>query len=367
MVGSAARLERMREKLGERGLDWLLVTQPENRSYLSGFAEHDISLGESAGWLLIGQSAAYLITSFLYYEAALAAAKGFEVVKAAPRFLDGVAEALAELPTSQIGFEAGWMTVEIHRDLTERLEGKHELVPTTGLVEELRQIKDAGELEAIRAANELTDRAYEHVVGLIRPGMTEKQVAWEIEKYVREHDGEGLAFASIVASGPNAALPHAVPSDRPIGAGEPVTLDLGARLNGYCGDLTRSFCLDTADARYAEIYGIVLRAQEAALEWLRAGMTGVEGDALARDVIDAAGYGEAFGHSLGHGIGLNVHEPPRVSPMGREALQAGMLSSVEPGIYLPGWGGVRIEDLVVIEEGGNRNLTRAPKQMVIGG
>jgi Xaa-Pro aminopeptidase len=367
MEGTAGRLDRLRNRLGERGLDWLLVTQPENRSYLSGFAERDVSLGEAAAWLLIGRSAAYLITSFLYHEAAAQAAKGFEIVRGSPRFLDGVAETLASQPTSQIGFEAGWMTVESHRDLTERLEGKHELVPTAGLVEDLRQVKDQGELEAIRLANELTDRAYEHAVGLLRPGLTEKQVAWEIEKYMREHGAEGLAFDSIVASGPNAAVPHHRPTDRPIGSGEPVTIDLGARLNGYCGDLTRSFCLETADERFAEVYGVVLRAQEAALAGLRAGLTGVEGDALARDVIDAAGYGEAFGHSLGHGIGLNVHEPPRVSPRGREMLQAGMLTSVEPGIYLPGWGGVRIEDLVVIEEGGVRNLTRAPKQMVIGG
>jgi Xaa-Pro aminopeptidase len=308
-----------------------------------------------------------LITNFLYYEAAVGQAKGFEVVRASPRFLDAVAEIVAGQPTSQIGFEAGWMTVEIHRDLIERLEGKHELTPTAGLVEELRQVKDAGELEAIRAANELTDRAYEHVVGLLRPGLTEKQVAWEIEKYMREHGAEGIAFDPIVAAGPNAAVPHHSPTDRPIGAGEPVTIDCGARLNGYCGDLTRSFCLATADERFAEIYGIVLRAQEAALEGLRAGLTGVEGDALSRDVIRDAGYGDAFGHSLGHGIGLNVHEPPRVSPMGREVLLAGMLTSVEPGIYLPGWGGVRIEDLVVVEEGGVRNLTRAPKQMIIGG
>ena len=366
-VGAAARLERLRGKLGERELDWLLVTQPENRSYLSGFGERDVSLGSSAAWLLVGRGAAFLITSFLYYEAAVRQAEGFEVVRGAPRFHDGVAEALGAAPASQIGFEAGWLTVELYHDLAERLGEKHELVPTTGLVEELRQIKDAGEIEAIRAANELTDRAYKHVVGLLRPGLTEKQVAWEIEKYMREHGAEGMAFEPAVAAGPHSAVPHHSPTDRPIAASEPIWIDCGARLNGYCGDLTRSFCLGSADERFAEIYGIVLRAQEVAIEGLRAGLTGVEGDALARDVIREAGHGDAFGHSLGHGIGLAIHELPRVSPLGKDVLQPGMLTSVEPGIYLPGWGGVRIEDLVVIEESGVRNLTRAPKQMVIGG
>jgi Xaa-Pro aminopeptidase len=232
-------------------------------------------------------------------------------------------------------------------------------------VEELRQVKDPAEVEAVRAAVELTDQAYEHAVELLRPGMTEKQVAWEIEKFMREHGAEGIAFESIVAAGPHAALPHHSPTDRPIATGEPVTIDCGARLNGYCGDLTRSFCLGSADERFAEVYGVVLRAQEAALGGLRAGLTGREGDALARDIIREAGHGDAFGHSLGHGIGLAVHELPRVSARSEDVLRAGMLTSVEPGIYLPGWGGVRIEDLVVIEADGARNLTRAPKTMVI--
>jgi Xaa-Pro aminopeptidase len=362
---TGARLGRLREQMSERGLDWLLITQPENRRYLSGFGERDVSLGSSAAWLLIGHDAAHLITGFLYYEAAVAAAKGFEVLRAGPRFLDTVAEVVGVGPGKRIGFEAGWLTFELHRDLAERLGGEHELVATAGLVEGLRQIKDASEIEAIRAAVELTDRAFENVLGLIKPGVAERQVAWEIEKYMREHGAEGMAFEVAVAAGPNSAMPHHSSTDRPIAAGEPVWIDCGARLNGYCGDLTRSFCLGAADERFEEIYGIVLRAQAAAVAGLRAGLTGVEGDALARDVIKAAGHGDAFGHSLGHGIGLAVHELPRVSPLGKDALKPGMLTSVEPGIYLPGWGGVRIEDLVVVGEDGAQVLTRAPKSMVV--
>ncbi len=356
------RLAGLRQKLAERDLDYLLVTQPENRIYLSGFPDRD----PSAGWLLLGQREGYFLTDSRYVEAARQQVRAEDVVLATPRLLDALVGLLGQLPAGRLGFEASHLTVEQHGDLAGKLQGRDELVPTTGLVEGLRAVKEPAEIAAIAAAIELTDRAYEHVVGLLRPGLTEKQVAWEIEKYMREHGAEGMAFDPAVAAGPNSAVPHHSPTDRPIQAGEPVWIDCGARLAGYCGDLTRSFCLGHADARFRQVYDLVLRAQETAEAGLRAGLTGVEGDALARDVIAAAGYGEAFGHSLGHGIGLAVHEAPRVSRLSAEPLAAGMVTSVEPGVYLPGWGGVRIEDVTVIEEGGNRVLTRAPKQSIIG-
>ena len=357
-----ARLARLRGKMAECGLDYLLVTQPENRIYLSGFPDRD----PSAGWLLVGEQSGFFLTDFRYVEAVRAGVKDLDVVLATPRLSDALVTLLGQVPAGRLGFEASHLTFEQHRDLAERLQGRHELVPTTGLVEALRQVKDPGEIAAIAAAVELTDRAYEHAVGLLRPGITEKQVAWEIDKYMREHGAEGVAFEPAVAAGPNSAVPHHSSTDRPIGEGEPVWIDCGARLSGYCGDLTRSFCLGRADARFQEVYDLVLRAQLAAEAGLRAGLTGVEGDALAREVIAAAGYGESFGHSLGHGIGLAVHEAPRVSRMGVEVLAAGMVTSVEPGVYIPGWGGVRIEDVAVVEEGGIRVLTRAPKQSIIG-
>lgn len=360
-----ARLARLRDKLAERTLDYLLVTHPDNRRYLSGFPERDVSVLSSAGWLLVGQRDSYFLTGFLYYGAARESVKGMQVVKTPPRLMDGLLALLEQLPRCNLGFEANWLTVEQHQELTSRLQGRHELAPSTGLVEELRQVKEPEEVAAIEAAVELTDRAYEHVLGLLRPGITEKQVAWELEKYIREHGAEGMAFEPAVAAGPHSAVPHHSPTDRPLGEGEPIWVDVGARLEGYCGDLTRSFCLGHAPARFDEVYDLVLRAQLAAEKGLRAGLTGAEGDALARDVIAAAGYGEAFGHSLGHGIGLAVHEGPRLAKTGTEPLAAGVVTSVEPGVYLPEWGGVRIEDVVLVEEQGVRVLTRAPKQPVV--
>jgi Xaa-Pro aminopeptidase len=359
------RLARLRAELDERGLDYLLVTQPENRLYLTGFAERDVSPSTSAGWLVIGRRDAFFVTSFLYYNGVLAAVKSMPVVSAKPRVIDGVVEVLRGLARGRVGYDASWMTVEQHDELVATLGGQHEFVAASGIVEALREIKDESEIAALAAAVDLTDRAFEHVAGMIRPGMTEKQVAWEVEKYMREHGAEGVAFDIAVAAGPNSATPHHAVTEHPIQAGEPVWIDCGALLDGYCGDLTRSFCLGHADAKYHEIWSIVYRAQEAAEKGLRAGMTGIEGDALARDVIVAAGYGEAFGHTLGHGIGLAVHEGPRVSPRGAETLRPGMVASVEPGIYIAGWGGVRIEDLVVYEEQGVRVLSKAPKQVVI--
>ena len=364
-MSTEKRLAKLRAKIAERGLDYLLVTQPENRRYLTGFAEKDVSPSTSAGWLVVGPRDAVFVTSFLYYEGVRAAVKDWQIVRAKPRIIDGAFEVLSGLPGGKVGFDASWMTVEQHQELLAAVGKQHDFVPAVGLVEELREIKDDAEIAAIAAAVILTDRAYEHSISVVRPGTTEKQLAWEIERYMREHGAEGTAFDIAVAAGPNSATPHHASTDRPIMAGEPVWIDCGALLDGYCGDLTRSFCLGRADEKYREIWDIVYRAQERAEMNLRPGITGVEGDALAREVIAAAGYGDAFGHTLGHGIGLAVHEGPRVSPRGTETLQLGNVTSVEPGIYIAGWGGVRIEDLVVYEPGGVRVLTTAPKQIII--
>jgi len=203
----------------------------------------------------------------------------------------------------------------------------------------------------------------------MRPGMTELEVSWIIESYMRTRGAEGVAFELIVAGGPNGARPHARASDRPLRAGEPIVIDMGARLNGYCSDLTRTFCLGQPNEpeRFWEVYNTVLRAQTAAEVALRPGMTGQEGDAVARDLITAAGYGAAFGHGLGHGVGLAVHEEPRLSRVNLSPLAVGSLVTVEPGIYLPGWGGVRIEDVVLITDSGVEVLTRAPKEPILPG
>jgi Xaa-Pro aminopeptidase len=234
-------------------------------------------------------------------------------------------------------------------------------VPTTDLVEALRAIKEPEEVEALERAVLLGDAAFVDVARRIEPGWTEKRVAWEIEKYIREHGGDGLSFDTIVAAGPWGALPHAYPRDHVIQEGEGIVIDMGVNLGGYMSDLTRTIVLGEPDDRFKRVYDIVLTAQLTAEELITAGMTGDEAHQLAHRVIAEAGYGERFGHGLGHGVGLQIHEAPRLGSNSKDVLKDGMVVTVEPGIYLPGWGGVRIEDQAVIENGRLRILTTAPK------
>ncbi|HEV7216663.1 MAG TPA: M24 family metallopeptidase, partial [Chloroflexota bacterium] len=235
------------------------------------------------------------------------------------------------------------------------------LVKTTRLVEGLRQTKDAEELQRIQRAIDLTDRAMAHAAGLLQPGISEALLAWEVELFMRTHGAEGLAFPTIVAFGANSALPHHQSGERRLQAVDPVVIDMGARVDGYCADLTRSFCLAPESGRFAEIYGVVLEALQAAEREVHAGLTGQQADAVARDVISRHGYGEYFGHSLGHSLGLAIHESPSLSRLNEKPLPPGVVETIEPGIYLPDWGGIRIEDVVVLEEQGTRILTGAAK------
>jgi Xaa-Pro aminopeptidase len=231
------------------------------------------------------------------------------------------------------------------------------------MVESLRSIKEPEEIAAIREAAVLADSAIDSLTAKLKPGVTEQDLAWRLERHMREAGSEAMPFEVIVAAGPNGAMAHHRPSTRPIDAGEPVIIDMGARVRHYCSDLTRTIYPGKADDRYRKIYGIVLKAQEAAIGGIRAGMTGVQADNLARSVIKAAGYAEMFGHGTGHGVGLNVHDnSPSLSPLAPpDPLADGMVFSIEPGIYVPGWGGVRIEDLAVMENGRVRLLSRAGK------
>jgi len=239
-------------------------------------------------------------------------------------------------------------------------------VPTNGLVESLRAIKEPEEIEIITKAIEISDSAVEHVKEIIHIGMSEKEIAWEIEKFMRENGSQSLPFDIIVASGPNSALPHARPSSRAVQSGEPIVIDIGARIDGYASDLSRTICPGTPDKTFNKVYDIVLGAQLTAIAMIKEGMTGEEADSLARVVIEEAGYGEAFGHGLGHGIGLAPHELPRLGLNSSENLVNGMVFTIEPGIYLTGWGGVRIEDVVVMEDGKLRVITRAKKINDVG-
>ncbi len=293
------RLQKLRQKLAEKEIEAIFISQPENRYYLSG-----------------------------------------------------------------LGFEAEHITFTEYRQLTDAVdEAQSRLrpVPVDGLVESLRVIKEPEEIELITKAAEISDDASDYIHDIIHIGMTEKEVAWEIEKFMRDQGSEPMPFDIIVASGPNSALPHAKPSQRPIQAGEPIIIDIGARCGGYASDLSRTICLDTPDETFNKVYDTVLKAQEAAMTKISEGITGEEADSLARTVIEQAGYGEAFGHGLGHGVGLAPHEQPRLGPGSLEQLVDGMVFTIEPGIYLAGWGGVRIEDLCVMENGKARLLSKARK------
>jgi Xaa-Pro aminopeptidase len=361
------RIDRLRAAFDAAGLDALVVSQPESRYYLSGYAGHDLPPRDSAGYLIVTRDKALLLTDPRTAEQAEHESPAFEVItySAGNRGPASIATTLGSLAAKRVGFESIHLPYAIWDAVRRDLPSGVEFAPVDRLIDDLRIIKDAAELAQLQEAIDVLDRCLADVLARIEPGMTEKHVATMVELYLLQH-ADGPSFPSIVASGPNASVPHAVPSERRIQEGEVLKIDIGARASGYCSDMTRTVCLGSPeDARLAEIHAVVLEAQLTAERQIRPGMTGREADSLARDVIRRAGYGESFLHGLGHGIGLEVHEPPWLSQSrGDEPLRTGMVFSVEPGIYLPGWGGVRIEDLVALEESSARVLCNSPKELV---
>lgn len=349
------RIRKLRQKLIEQEIDGILVSQPENRYYLSGF-------DGSAGFLLITPQNTILATDFRYIEQARTQAPDYEIFQITNDIAGRFPELIAGLNLGRLGFEAGHISFALHRQLTDilnKVKSQLELVPTDGLVESLRVVKEPEEIKLITKAVEIVDSALEYIEGIIHIGMSEKEVAWEIEKFLREEGSQTIPFDIIVASGPNSALPHAKPSQRAIHYGEPVVIDIGARVGGYSSDLTRTIYLGNRDDTFNKVYDTVLRAQLEAIALITEGMSGDLADSLARTIIEQAGYGEAFGHGLGHGIGLASHEQPRLGPKSSEIVTSGMVFTIEPGIYLAGWGGVRIEDTVVMESGKIRVISKA--------
>ncbi|MBI4201111.1 MAG: aminopeptidase P family protein [Chloroflexi bacterium] len=360
------RLQDLRDALKERKLDGLLVSTPENRRYLSGFTG-------SAGYLLVTQQEAVLATDFRYVEQAGQQAPDFRVSRIGGSF-DWLPQLLAETGVSKVAFESENVSVALHRRMTQTLKestaitsGKPRLLATDGIVEELRTLKDQEEMRLLQRAIDIADRAMDTVVPTIRAGQTEQEVAWRLEVAMRELGAEGPSFDTIVGAGPNGALPHHRAGERPIQEGEPIVIDMGAKYQGYCSDLTRTVILGQPDDTFRRVYDTVLGAQLTAIATVQAGMTGADADGLARKVIEEAGYGDHFGHSLGHGVGLAVHEFPRVGPAAQGVLREGMVFTIEPGIYLTGWGGVRIEDVVAMEKAGARALSKARKRDRTGG
>lgn len=352
------RLARLRRLLVKQRLDGLLVSLPANRRYLSGFTPADGQLGESCGSLLITQRDALLLTDFRYQLTAQAQASYLEV----RIYRQGLAQELAglagQLGVKRLGLEAEALLVDQHQRLAAALTGV-ELVPTRGLVAGLRVKKDPEELRQITASLALMERVLDQVLSGDLMGKSERQLASQLMRAVEDQGGEGPAFPPIVASGPNGAEPHAEPGERVIQAGEPVIFDVGAQVGGYLSDISRTVVaggLELAGEQFRQVYAVVRQAQLKAIQEIKPGMTGSEADALAREVIAQAGYGERFGHSLGHGVGLYTHEAPSLGPNSRDILEAGMVFTIEPGIYLPGWGGVRLEQMVVLTPMGCRLL-----------
>ena len=336
-----------------------LITSPHNRRYLTGFPSSD-------GCVLVTREAAYFLTDFRYIEAAQRRIREMEC-RCYRRMRDEVQELLTRHGIGRLYVEADAVTLAEKTAFFDKLSveigGDGSL---DGWLTELRLVKTPAQLEKIRQAQALTEYGFEKILPAIRPGRTEREIALELEFAIRRAGAEGVAFEFIVVSGANSSLPHGVPSDKEIEPGDFVTMDFGAVVDGWHSDMTRTVAVGRVSDKQRAVYATVFEAQRAALETLKAGLSCVEGDAAARRVIEAAGYGDCFGHGTGHGVGMEIHEAPRLSPSaGEETLREGSVVTVEPGIYLPGEFGVRIEDMVVITRDGCEDLTQAPKDLLV--
>lgn len=350
------KLQKLRERFESHGIDGILITSSYNRRYISNFTG-------TAGVALISLDKALFITDFRYIEQATKQCEGFEIVKQTGSIPEEVASQVKNLGIKKLGFEQDDLTFSLYK--TYEREVKTELVPVSNLVEKLRLIKTDAEIKILKEAANIADAAFKHILDFIRPGVTELEVSNELEFFMRRAGATSSSFDTIVASGYRSALPHGVASEKVIEKGDFVTLDYGAYYHGYVSDITRTVAVGEPSEKLKEIYQIVFDAQARGVAGIKPGMSGIEADALTRDYITEKGYGEYFGHSTGHGIGLEVHEGPALSMKSDIILEPGMVVTVEPGIYIPGLGGVRIEDDTVITNNHNELLTHSTKELII--
>ncbi|EMF0123730.1 aminopeptidase P family protein [Enterococcus hirae] len=350
------RVEKLRKKMQEENLDSFLITSPYNLRYLTNFTG-------TTGLAVITLEKAFFITDFRYTEQAAAQAQGFEIIKNVGPIFEEVADLVQKEGLRELGFEETTVSFLEYSVLEEIIDAQ--LIPISGMIEELREIKDEEEIAIIEKACSIADLAYDHILKMIQPGMTEIEVANQLDFYMRSLGASGVSFETIVASALRSAMPHGVASKKIIEQGDLITIDFGCYYEGYVSDMTRTFAIGDPGEQLKEIYQIVLEAQLAVLEVAKPGVTGKQLDAVARDYITKHGYGEAFGHSTGHGIGLEIHEGPNVSVRAEKQFVPGNIITDEPGIYLPGIGGVRIEDDLLITSDGNRVLTHSPKELII--
>lgn len=353
------RLQKLRAKFRENGIDAILITSGYNRRYISGFTG-------TAGVALITEKEAKFITDFRYVDQAREQAIHFDVVQHKNSIIEEIANQLNELEVNKLGFEKTYVSFGQYEEYKANFTEK-ELIPISGIIENLRLIKDEQEIKILKEAAKIADAAFDHIITYIKPGLTELDVANELEFFMRKQGAASSSFDIIVASGIRSALPHGVASGKVIKKGELVTLDFGAYYKGYCSDITRTVAIGKPSAELEKIYQTVLEAQLRGMDGIKPGLTGKQADALTRDYITEQGYGEYFGHSTGHGLGMEVHEGPGLSMKSDTVLQPGMVVTVEPGIYISGVGGTRIEDDTVITENGNETLTYSTKELLIIG
>ena len=363
-----SRVETLRQKLAEKSLDALMVLVEENRRYLSGFSGEDGQFDESAGALFITHDRLLLATDSRYELQAAKEAGDWDVFCYKQGVVKAMPEITSMLAIRRLAFESRRISFKQYTEMQKAFEipsAEIELVPVENMVEDIRLVKQEIELQATRRAIAVAELAFDKMKGALQAGMTEKEVAWTLEKNMREAGADSLSFPTIVASGPNSALPHAIPTTRRIKRGEPILFDWGARLDGYCSDTSRTMVIGEPQEPFRRVFDTVVEAQQKAIAAIHAGASTKLVDSQARRHIDAQGFKGRFGHALGHGTGLVVHEPPRLSPLSDTLLAEGMLVTVEPGIYIPDWGGVRVENQVVVRRDKAEVLTRLDVEIVI--
>lgn len=353
---TCSRLSRLRESMSGAGIEALLISGISNLRYISGFTG-------STGIGLVTQHEALFFADPRYTAQAAMECPDFEIVPVLNGFTAAVSGLIKDKGWRTVAFERNHVRFATYEELRDAMP-EVRLVPTSNLVEDLRVVKDEAEVAAIRRAAEVADAVFSHALAILRPGMTERELALEIEWHIRKLGAEREGFPSIVASGPRTALPHASPTDKPIQKGEFVTMDFGAYMNGYNSDITRTVCMGAADAKQREVYEVVRQAQQLGVEAIRPGVKGQDVDKAAREFIADRGYGPNFGHGLGHGIGLEVHDVGALNKTSNLEIRAGMVFTVEPGVYIEGWGGVRIEDDVLVTEAGAERLTHSTRDLL---
>ena len=350
------RLNILRDRLKEKDMDGALVLSDTNRNYITGFTGNE-------SYILVTQKEALFITDSRFTEQAKDQTVGFDVLDYKGNLVEFLSQNIISASIKKLGFEENFVTYGFYEELRSKLDNI-EFVKLNNMIEQIRQIKDEEEIKNIEKAASIADDAFSHIVKYIKIGMTEKEIGLELEHFMKLNGASGLSFPSIIVSGKRASLPHGTATEKKIEYGDFLTLDFGCIYNGYCSDMTRTIFIGKASDRQKEIYNIVLEANEKVLEQIRPNITGQELDKIARNLIEERGYGECFGHGLGHGVGMDIHELPTISRKGKESIAANMVITDEPGIYIPNFGGVRIEDLILVTSSGHRVLSKSDKNII---